>query len=154
MIGVPDLITRYVDVTFDGTDKQMVTGVFQYDHGLMLRVHGLPTDVVWQFQYGYRSGTETITSVGEAEDDAVVSAIPDTLLMQQREVICYIYYESETYGMTIYQVFIPLIPRLKPAAGTYTPEQIDTFNTLLAQLNALIEEADGLNEQSETINAD
>jgi hypothetical protein len=52
----------------------------------------------------------------------------------------------------VYEVYIPLIPRLKPAAGTYTPEQINTFNTLLAQLNALIEETDALNEASETIN--
>ena len=49
-----ELISKYVDVTFDGTNKKMVNGVFQYDHGLSLRVHGVPTDVQWQFQFGCR----------------------------------------------------------------------------------------------------
>ena len=102
-----ELITKYVDVTFDGTTKQMINGVFQYDHGLSLRVHGVPTDVEWQFQFGCRGGSESVTTIGSIEDNAVVGVIPDTLLMQPREVICYLYYEDETFGITIYEIYIP-----------------------------------------------
>lgn len=136
---VPDLITKYVDVTFNGTAKQMVEGVFQYDHGLYLRVRGVPTNVEWQFQFGCRGGTESLTTLGEVEGDAVVGMIPDTLLMQPREVVCYLYYEDEEYGITIYEIIIPLTQRVKPADGTYTPEQIDAFDTLVATLQGLIE---------------
>lgn len=138
MIGLSELITQYVDVTFDGTTKQMVNGVFQYDHGLSLRVHGVPTNVEWQFQFGYRGGTESVTTVGTVEGDAVVGVIPDALLMQQREVICYLYYENEEFGLTVYEIYIPLSSRIKPAVGTYTPEQIDAYDQLVATLQGLI----------------
>ena len=137
-MGLSELITQYVDVTFDGTTKQMVDGVFQYDHGLSLRVHGVPTNVEWQFQFGYRGGTESVTTVGTVEGDAVVGVIPDALLMQQREVVCYLYYENEEFGLTVYEIYIPLGLRIKPAVGTYTPEQIDAYDQLVATLQGLI----------------
>ena len=93
-----ELITKYVDVTFDGTEKQMVRGIYQYDHGVSLRVHGVPTNVAWQMQFGFRGGSCSVTSIATISDGAVVGEIPDTLLMQKREVVCYLYYENETYG--------------------------------------------------------
>ena len=133
-----ELITKYVDVTFDGTTKQMVSGVFQYDHGLSLRVHGVPTNVQWQFQFGYRGGVDSVTTMGLIEDGAVIGVIPDTLLMQQREVVCYLYYENEEYGLTIYEIYIPLNLRVKPANGTYTPQQIEAYDELVASLQEAI----------------
>ena len=145
-----ELITKYVDVTFDGTNKQMVNGVFQYDHGLYLRVHGVPTNVQWQFQFGYRGGNESVTTAGTIDNDAVLGVIPDTLLMQQREVICYLYYEDENFGITVYEIFIPLAQRVKPATGTYTPAQIDAYDELVATLQGLIESMPDIATVAET----
>ena len=41
-----EMLNSYVDVTFDGSEKKMVTGVYQYDHGLKLRVHNFPGSAV------------------------------------------------------------------------------------------------------------
>ena len=135
-----EIITRYVDVTFDGTYKKMVEGVFQYDHGLKLRVRGVPTNVAWQMQFGNRAGNETVTSIATVSGDAVIGDIPDALLEQQREVVCYMYYEDPNYGITVYEIYFPLMPRLKPAAGSYTPEQIEAYDALVAELQELISE--------------
>lgn len=78
------------------------------------------------------------------EGDDVVASIPDTLLLQSREVICYMYYEDEDAGLTVFEIYIPVMPRLKPATTTYTPEQIDTFDQLVAQLQALISTVDDM----------
>ena len=145
-----NMITKYVDVTFDQTHKQMVDGVYQYDHGLLLRIHGVPTNVAWQFQFGYRGGVESVTTIGETEGEAVVGVIPDTLLMQPREVVCYLYYEDEEYGITTYEIYIPLTQRAKPADGTYTPEQIDAYDTLVANLQELIDEMPDVATVAET----
>lgn len=139
-----DWNSKYVDVTIDGTKQQIVNGIYQYDHGIFLRVHGVPTNVVWQFQFGYRGSSESITAIGTVEDDAVIGRIPDTLLMQRREVICYLYYEDENYGMTIYEIYLPLSQRIQPETGTYTPEQVDTFNTLVNELQGMIDEMDAM----------
>ena len=150
MIGLSELITQYVDVTFDGTTKQMVNGVFQYDHGLSLRVHGVPTNVQWQFQFGYRGGAECLTTIGTIEDGAVVGVIPDRLLTQPREVVCYLYYENEEFGVTVYEIFIPLIQRAKPAEDEYTPQQIDAYDQLVATLQGLIDSMPDIATVAET----
>lgn len=66
--------------------------------------------------------------------------------------MCYIYLEDEDSGVTVYEILMPIIRRIKPTAGTYTPEQIDNFTTLLNQLNALIDTIDDTNAESELIN--
>ena len=132
-------ITKYVDVTFDGTSKQTVSGVYQYDHGLYLRVSGVPTNVQWQLQFTNRGDVDSITVMGTVSGGKVLGEIPDALLMQQREIICYLYYEDVNYGITVYEIYIPLARRVKPAVGTYTPQQVDTFDTLAANLQALID---------------
>lgn len=134
-----DLYDQYVDVIFDGTRMQVAKGVHQYDHGMLLRIYGLPTDVLWQMHFGYRGSNASITSIATISGESIVGAIPDTLLMQQREIMCYLYYEDETYGKTVYEICIPVISRIEPKEGTYTPEEINTFNQLMAILQSLID---------------
>ena len=134
-----DLISKYVDVTYDGTNQQVIEGVYQYDHGLSLRVYGVPTNVTYQVQFGIRGGDTSVTMVPTISDGAVVCVIPDTLLMQDREIACYLYYEDSNYGITVFEFSIPPTPRIQPATGTYTPEQISAYDALVAELQDLIE---------------
>ena len=71
--------------------------------------------------------------------------------MQQREIICYMYYEDEDYGLTVYEIDIPVIPRLKPTADTYTPEQIDNYNELVAALQGYVTQTSELAEQTASL---
>ena len=145
-----ELITKYVDITFDGENKQMVTGVYQYDHGLSLRVHGIPTNAAWQFQFGHRGGTDSVTVIGATESGAVVGVIPDELLMQKREIVCYLYYESEEFGLTVYVIYIPVDQRMQPATGSYTPQQIDAYDQLVATLQGMIDSMPDIATVAET----
>ena len=148
-----DFRDEYIDIYLNGNKRQIIRGIYQYDHGLKLRIHGQPTTSMWQMQYGCVGNRETVTVFSTLEDGTVVATVPDTLLMQPRDLMCYIYLEEDSSGVTVYEILMPIIRRIKPTSGTYTPEQIDNFNTLLEQFNALIDEVETMNDDSETINS-
>ena len=60
-----DFRDEYVDIYLNGTKRQIVRGIYQYDHGLKLRVHGLPTTSIWQMQYGCVGNLEAVTVLSE-----------------------------------------------------------------------------------------
>lgn len=146
-----DLRNEYIDVYLGNNNKrQIVHGIYQYDHGLKLRIHGLPTNAVWQMQYGYAGNRTSVTVFSTLEDGTVVAAIPDMLLMQPNNLTCYIYFEDEEFGLTVYEIQILITPRVKPSDGTYTPEQIDAFDQLAAELQALIDQMPDIATVAET----
>ena len=144
------LRNEYVDIFLNGDKQQVLRGIYQYDHGLKLRVHGQPTAGAWQMQYGYVGNRESVTTFTTLEDGTVVAPVPDILLMQPNDLVCYIYLEDEEYGVTVYEIQMPITPRIKPADGTYTPEQIDTFDQLAAELQALIDQMPDIATVAET----
>ena len=147
-----DFRNRCVEIYLDGNKHQIIRGIYQYDYGLKLRVHGQPTTSMWQMQYGCVGNKEAITVFSTLEDGTVVASVPDTLLMQPRDLVCYIYLEEDNSGVTVYEIMMPIIRRIQPVAGTYTPQQINNFNTLLNQFNALIDEVEDMNDDSQAIN--
>ena len=70
-------MTEYVDVLFDGTQSKRIPGIYQYNHGMLLRVRGVPTDVIWGVHYGYRGGNDSVNVTSQTEGDAVTAQIPD-----------------------------------------------------------------------------
>ena len=149
-----DFKDRYIDVFLGNSERQIVRGIYQYDHGLKLRLNGLPTTSLYQMQYGCVGNKETTTVVSTIEDGVIVASIPDAQLMQPKDLVCYIYLEKEGSGLTVYEILMPIIRRIKPVAETYTPEQIDNFNTLMDEFNDLIDAIDGVNTQSQAIKED
>lgn len=143
-------ITKYVDVVFDRDYKQVAPSVYRYDHGIALRVRGVPTNVAWQCHFSCRGNDHSVPVVATVEDNAVIGIVPDVILMQPREVICYLYYEDENFGRTVYEIFIPVQGRARPANGSYTPQQIDAYDTLVATLQSLINEMPDVATLAET----
>lgn len=88
------------------------------------------------------------------DGEAVQATIPDIVLMQPRQVRCYIYVESGSSGYTTYEVRIPVIPRPKPAGYVMTPTESQNYNAMLAELNAAIDEAAELKEYTASVAAD
>lgn len=74
-----NITSGYLDVMFDGNRQTVIHDVYQYDHGIVLRVRGVPIDEMWQLQFGYRGDAESVTVIGVIEDDAVTAQIPDYL---------------------------------------------------------------------------
>lgn len=72
--------------------------------------------------------------------------------MQPRDLTCYLYLESSNTGTTQFEISIPLIRRIRPAVVTYTPEQIDNYDELMAQLNEVVDRINDFNYVSYTSN--
>lgn len=147
-----ELRDNYVDVILGNARKLCIRGIYQYDYGMIMRLHGIPSGVTWQIYFGYQGLPESILSLTETVDDVVEVKIPDSMLLQPRDISCYVCWGTAEYGVTEYEIHIPVIRRIKPTTITLTPEQSTIFNQLIQQANDLIDAADTTNTQSETVN--
>ena len=148
-----DIRNRYVDVILNGSKTQIVRGLYQYDQGLKLRLYGQPTDSSYSIQYGSVGGeSETVDAVSAVEGGVVVADIPDALLMLPRDIVCYVYVSHIDYGVTTYEIMMPLVRRLMPSSYAMSQDQIDTYMNLIDQANSQIDQANSLNNSSQSIN--
>lgn len=148
-----DVRNKYIDVTLNGSKTQVVRGLYQYDRGLVQRIHGLPANTVYSMQYGSIGGKgETIDALSTTENGVIVAQIPDSLLMLPRDMVCYIYVSRSGYGVTTYELMMPLVRRIMPGAFTMSQEQLDTYLDLINRANQLLTSADSLNSSSQSIN--
>ena len=92
--------------------------------------------------FGIDGSKASIPSIPHKEGDMIIAPIPDVVLLQARQVVCYVYIESDTSGHTVFEIRLPIIPRPKPANFEVTPEQLDNYNALLAELNQTAERLD------------
>lgn len=135
---------RYVDVQLGNSICVKLPPVYQYDHGLQLRLSGLPTDsAIPQVHFSCVGTKEAFTVFPSIEEEIYVVEVPDVLLMQQNQLQCYVYTERLDSGVTIYELDIPIIPRARPKDISYTPEQEENYNRLLALANGQMDEAEG-----------
>ena len=130
----------YVDVLFDGNTYQKTEPLFQYDHGIALRVRGQPSNNQFQIHCSAIGQKHSLSVLGQWEDDVQMAFIPDAVLTQDKDIVCYIYLENNDLGITIYEIDIPVIPRAMPGSGNYTPEQTSNYDVQASNLSSLIEE--------------
>jgi len=75
---------RYVDVQLGNSICVKLPPVYQYDHGLQLRLSGLPTDsAIPQVHFSCVGTKEAFTVFPSIEEEIYVVEVPDVLLMQQ-----------------------------------------------------------------------
>ena len=132
-----------------------IGGIYQYDTGQRLRMHGLPTPeelaemddflvgdaVTVQAQYGYigDSQTETRLAAFDAQRGCWEAEIPDTYLTRSSAVKVFVYVsygatEDEVRAKTCYEGSFTPISR--PAPGSQvTPSQGNAWDALVAEIN-------------------
>lgn len=132
-----------------------IGGIYQYDTGQRLRMHGLPTPqelaerddflsgdtVTVQAQYGYigDSQTETRLASYEEESGCWTADIPDIYLTRSSTVKVFVYVgygaaEGMVRSKTCYEGSFTPISR--PAPGTQvTPGQTNAWDELVAEVN-------------------
>ena len=132
-----------------------IGGIYQYDTGQRLRMHGLPTpeelaemddfltgdSVTVQAQYGYigDSQTETRLASYEEESGCWTADIPDIYLTRSSTVKVFVYVgygaaEGMGRSKTCYEGSFTPISR--PAPGTQvTPGQANAWDELVAEVN-------------------
>ena len=147
-----ELRSNYIDVTLGNSRVLCVRGIYQYDYGLIMRLYGIPSGVTWQIHFGYQGMPESIMALTETVDDVVEVQIPDSMLLQPRDISCYVYWESEEYGVTEYEIHLPILRRIKPMTISLSPEEAQTFSALIERANSLVASADATDAQSEQVN--
>ena len=145
-----------IEASFERCGRQAaVSGVYQYDTGQRLRMHGLPgpdelldTDellsgeaVTVQVQFAYEGDSQTEPRLAEWDEarGAWIAAIPDDYLTRSENVrvLVEVYYgadESSGRTKTMYEgVFKPIS---RPASfGTVTQEQLEAWASMEAEID-------------------
>ena len=75
---------RYINVQLGNSICVKLPPVYQYDHGLQLRLSGLPTDSAMpQVHFSCVGTKEAFTVFPSIEGEIYIVEVPDVLLMQQ-----------------------------------------------------------------------
>ena len=150
-----------------------IGGIYQYDTGQRLRMHGLPTPeelaemddflvgdaVTVQAQYGYigDSQTETRLAAFDAQTGCWEAEIPDAYLTRSSAVKVFVYVsygatEDEVRAKTCYEGSFTPISR--PAPGSQvTPSQGNAWDALVAEINQSAEVLVGHDPDTATVAA-
>lgn len=113
--------------------------VHQWDHGISISVTGIDNLSFWNAHFANEGRGFSLKTVGRTSGKTVIFDIPDILLVEGENIMCYVYRENTTSGYTGYTIRIPVIRRAKPDTTTYTPEQTAAFDALMAELQSRID---------------
>lgn len=110
------------------TRHTSVNGLYQYDRGVEIRIFGMTPEAIPSLHFSIDGSRTAIPTVPKVEDGVIIGVIPDVILMQHRQALCYVYVESEEYGYTEFEIRLPIIPRGKPSDFELTDEQTESYN--------------------------
>lgn len=138
-----------IDVTFPyGKLETTISGIYQYDYGVQLRVLDVPESNVYQVQFAVDDEQRTTNGTCIASGSDLIITIPDKCLsVRSRNVKCYIYYYTPATGYTAAVINICVIPRAKPTSNQYTPEDHSQFDVLAARLQQIINQTQETEDQ-------
>lgn len=137
-----------VDVYFGNQTTIKIQPLFQYDRGIKIRLMDYSGALQPQAQFAFEGIRQTINGsvVKNGTNTFYTITIPDIILYQPKCAHCYLYLETTNEGQTIYDIFIPIIPRERPADGTYSDAEVAAFDALLASLNSTKDKMEALTE--------
>ena len=137
-------MTNIVTAVFARGRSAKTEGIFQWDHGMILRFEGIELPDTYEVHFADEPSLgSAVTEIGTAA--GVV--IPDALLETGRYVYAWIYlHAGADDGETVYRVEIPVRPRPKPDGETPTPQQRSAIDQAIAALNAGVEQVEGIAE--------
>ena len=137
-----------VDIFFGNQTAIKIQPLFQYDRGIKLYLRDYSNELQPQAQFAFEGIRQTVNgTVTMGNNDSYYTVnVPDIVLYQPKCVHCYLYLETDSQGQTVYNIFIPIVPRERPADGTYTDEEIAAFDALLGELNSAKGKMEALTE--------
>jgi len=161
-----------IAASFDRTKSAAVSGVYQYDTGQRLVMHGMPSpeemagqdellsgDLVTvqaQFSYCGDSQAQMRLAIWDEKRQAWICDVPDEYLTRHKDVhvYVYLYYGADETGeraQTAYEATFRPISRPAPE-GVVTQEQIDQWTEIKAEIEISMSKAgsaiDGANDAS------
>lgn len=141
-----------ITVTYSRHVQEVVTnGVYQYDQGLKLCILGLDPYASIKMHYGVEGMSKTLDRDAVYSDGAFVSDIPNILLAQREDILCYVYQELESSGKTLFTVRLRVIRREKPSGYQYTEEELSGYSKLMGELTAVIDQTQTLKQETQQV---
>ncbi len=168
-----------IDASFDSRSRRLaaIGGVYQYDTGQRLRLHGLPTPeelleadellsgetVTVQVQYSHKGDeqSETREAAYDEEAGAWIAEIPNVYFLTYAPVFVHVYVmhgvkNGVVRARTCYEA--TFTPASRPAPSTLaTPDQVNAWDVLVEEINLTISTMNtavsGANAATERANA-
>ena len=134
----------------DGQFKTSKSGLVQYDFGQYIYVYGIDIDVNYlEFQF-IQNGIQT-NMLGELQEDGSFKVrIPDEMLQNSTDIVCYVYFETEFEGNTEKQIVLNILNR-EFYTETPSPETESLIGEILEKLNEIQDWIDNFELSQEQI---
>jgi len=91
---------------------------------MKLRLYGLTQRDVFTVHFSYAGIQEAVKTMPHWEGEYWMAEIPDVMLLQNKELLCYVYFEESSGGVTGYEISLPIIPRTKPSDYVLDPANV------------------------------
>lgn len=118
-----------------GVTAMTVNGLHQWDYGQALEIEAEGLPLLVEVHFACAGMKEAVVRVCQVADGKTSAIIPDACLEQRSPVVAWVYEIDEAGGKTILTVTMPVIARIKPPAGTSSPQVADQYAQLIALVN-------------------
>ena len=133
-----DMITAAFN---DGEEYKMVSGLWQWDYGQILRIQGLNLPTAVEVDFAVAGASESVARIGTTKDGVTDVVIPDSLIETGKNLVAYVYLRDSESGNTEYQIDMVVSKRAKPEAYD-TPEDKELFGQAIEAVNKAAERAE------------
>lgn len=133
-----DMITAAFN---DGEEYKMVSGLWQWDYGQILRIQGLNLPTAVEVDFAVAGASESVARIGTTKDGVTDVVIPDSLIETGKNLVAYVYLRDSESGNTEYQIDMVMSKRAKPEAYD-TPEDKELFGQAIEAVNTAADRAE------------
>ena len=118
-------------------NKIEVFGLTQWDRGreLEVTIPDLPESFEAHFSYKGAGTAYVVDATGK--DGTAVISIPNIILTQSKDAVCWIYYTDGDSGETVKTIYLPIEAREKPSDYVYTESEVLSYKSLEERIKAL-----------------
>lgn len=124
-----------------GVTAMTVNGLHQWDYGQELEIEASVLPNIVEVHFACAGMSEAVVRVCQVKNGKTKAAIPDLCLEQRSPVVAWVYRVDDAGGQTILTITLPIIARIKPPAGTSSPQVADQYAQLIGlvsdQMDAL-----------------
>lgn len=133
----------------DGYSTATAPGLYQWDYGQILEIHGLSLPPAVEVHFAIVQSTDDAkTRIGTTIDKVTKVAIPEFIVEQSRDAVAYIYISDTESGKTVKKINMPITARQKPEAFD-APEDAQLFREAIEMVNAAADRAEDAEKSSE-----
>lgn len=118
-----------------GVTAMTVNGLHQWDYGQALEIEAEGLPLLVEVHFACAGMKEAVVRVCQVADGKTSAIIPDACLEQRSPVVAWVYEIDEAGGKTILTITMPVIARIKPPAGTSSPQVADQYTQLISLVN-------------------